>query len=380
MPQNRCVNNPKIAIFVATSGHSGVDRAMQHLIPALAGRGYAVDLLKVRKHGPNLGQPPEGVRIIDMGTSHVYSSFVPLMRYLRQTRPTVMLCDKDRVNRTGLLAARLASPKTRVVLSSGTTISIDLATRGGFERWLQRTSMGKLYPFADNVIVTCAGVADDMAAYTGLAREKITPVESPVIPAELFSSAPPRPDHPWFADGEPPVILGVGELGYRKDFSSLIRAFAKLRQERPCRLMILGKGKQRQLLLDLATELGVAADVALPGYKDNPFSYMAHAALFAFTSRWEGLGFVLIEALAVGTPAVATDCPSGPREILQDGRYGALIPVADVDALHAAMTHTLDAPLPPEKLREAARPYEIEAATDAYLRAFGLPPTPVEIA
>ncbi len=101
--------------------------------------------------------------------------------------------------------------------------------------------------------------------------------------------------------------------------------------------MILGQGRARERLLALAAELGVAEDVALPGFVPEPYAFMAHADLFAFTSRWEGLGFVIIEALAVGTPVVATDCPSGPREILQDGRIGPLVPVGDAAALAAAM-------------------------------------------
>jgi glycosyltransferase involved in cell wall biosynthesis len=120
----------------------------------------------------------------------------------------------------------------------------------------------------------------------------------------------------------------------------------------------------------------MANDVALPGFVPEPYAYMAHADLFAFTSRWEGLGFVPIEALAVGTPVVSTDCPSGPREVLADGRYGPLVPVDDAAALARALIATLDHPLPAEYLREAARPYAIEASTDAYLNAMGLPPCP----
>lgn len=368
------MTQPRIACFIATSGHSGVDRAMRHLIPAMARRGYAVDLLKVRKHGPELDDLPEGVRVIDLGSSHVYNSLPAVVRYLRRERPAVMLADKDRVNRTALLARKLAGVDTRLVLSSGTTISIDLAHRGAFERWLQRTSMGKLYPYADQVIVTCEGVADDMSAYTGLPRHLIQAVPSPVVPQSLFDQAQPRPDHPWFAPGELPVIVSVGELGARKDFATLIHAFAKVRQQRPCRLVLVGRGRQREELQALAESLGVAEAVDFPGFQPNPYAYMAHAALFAFTSRWEGLGFVLIEALAVGTPVVSTDCPSGPSEILQGGKYGPLVPVGDADTLAAAMLTTLNHPPAADFLREAALPYEIEHSTTAYLKALGLDP------
>lgn len=368
------VDRRRIAIFLSTSGHSGVDRAMKHLIPALAARGYAVDLLKVRGHGPNLPEVPPGVRVIDTGAGTTYLALFALARYLRRERPAVLLADKDKVNRTALLARWLAGARdTHLVLSSGTTISVDLQHRGAFERWLQRTSMGRLYRHADQVIVTCADVADDMAAYTGLARAHIRPVESPVVPESLFAARPPPPDHPWFAPGAPPVILGVGELSVRKDFDTLIRAFAQLRAQRPCRLVIVGKGGRLDALRALATELGVGEDVDFPGFRADVYAFMAHAAAFAMTSRWEGLGFVLIEALACGTPCVATNCPSGPREILDDGRYGPLVPVGDHGALAAALARLLDAPPPRATLQQAARPYGIEAATDAYLRAFALP-------
>ncbi len=208
---------------------------------------------------------------------------------------------------------------------------------------------------------------------TGLARKRIRVAPSPVVPASLFTETLARPDHPWFERSDRHLILGAGELCWRKDFETLLQAFARVRAERPCRLMILGRGGARDRLLTLAASLGVADDADLPGFVPNPYAFMAHADLFAFTSRWEGLGFLLIEALAVGTPVVATDCPSGPAEILHAGRYGPLVPVGDDASLAQAILATLDHPLPSETLRETARPYAIEAATDAYLTVLGLP-------
>lgn len=362
----------RIAFYLATSGHSGVDRAMQNLIPAVARRGHAVDLLHVRKHGPHFAEAPPGVRIVDLGVSHVYNSLPAVVRYLRRERPVVMLSDKDRVNRTAFFSRLLAGVPTRLVFSSGTTLSIELANRGLVDRTLQRWSFGHLYRRVSNVIVTSEGVKTDMSAYTGLPIGCIEVVPSPVVPAELFTTEQPRPEHPWFREGEPPVILGVGELGRRKDFPTLIRAFAAVRRRQSCRLMILGRGRDRDSLLSLAGELGVADGVALPGFEPNPYSYMAHAAVFAFTSLWEGLGFVIIEALAVGTPVVATDCPSGPREILHDGKYGELAPVGDVAAIAAGIEKALSERPDREYLQQGALPYEIEASTTAYLRAMGL--------
>ena len=361
-----------LAIFFSTSGHSGVDRLAKNLVPALARRGYTIDVLKVRRHGPNLTEAPPGVRIIDLGTAHTYSSLMPVVRYLRQERPRSLYCDKDRINHTALLARALARVPTFLAVGTGTTLSIDCAQRGLFHRIKTRFSTGRLYPFADNVIVTAEGVADDMAVYTGLDRNKIQVVPCPIVPDWVFQGGFETPDHPWFHDGGPPIIMGLGELCARKDFVTLLRGFAQLRETQPCRLMIIGRGEDRDRLLATAHELGVADHLALPGFVDAPYAWLARARVFAFTSVLEGLGFALIEALACGIPSVATRCPSGPAEILQNGKYGPLVPVGDHVALAVALESALLRPLPGAFLQEAARPYEIENATTAYIRALNL--------
>jgi glycosyltransferase involved in cell wall biosynthesis len=364
-----CATRP-VAFFLATSGHSGVDRVMGNLLPAVARRGYCVDLLRVRGHGPAVGDPE--VRVMDLGTSHVYTSLMQAVRYFRRERPIVMLSDKDRVNRAALLARALARTCTRLVLRSGTTISRDLAGRRPLDRWLQKTSIGRFYRYANNIVVPSQGAAKDMAEYTGLDLGRITVVPNPVVPRALFDAAQPVPEHPWYRPDQPAVILGVGELSARKDFQTLLHAFAQVRRTRPCRLLILGEGRHRDRLQALAQALEVAGEVHLAGFQSNPHPYMAHAACLVLSSKWEGLGLVLIEALALGTPVVATDCPSGPREILQDGLYGRLVPVSDADAMAHAILRTLETPPPSTLLRKAALPYEVERATSAYLAAMGL--------
>lgn len=361
---------PRVAFFLATSGHSGVDRVMGNLIPAVARRGYAVDQLKVRKHGPELGDAP-GVRVVDLGSAHVYSSLPGLVRYLRAERPDVMLSDKDKVNRTAVLARWMARAQTRLVLRSGTTISVDLAHRGAMDRWMQRNSMRLFYRAAQAVVVPSDAAARDLVRYTGLPAALVRTLPSPVLQAR--APTPGAVLHPWLAPGQPPVILGVGELSPRKDFATLLRAFAAIRTRMPCRLLILGRGGQREALLALAAQLGVAADVDLPGFSDAVHAHMERAAAFALCSRWEGMPVVLIEALGCGAPVVATDCPGGSRELLQDGALGALVPVGDAPALAAALEPLLHERGDAARRREAAQRYEIEAATSEYLRAMGLP-------
>jgi len=188
-----------------------------------------------------------------------------------------------------------------------------------------------------------------------------------VVRAEVWEKAQAPLDHPWFRPGQPPLLLAVGRLQMQKDYPTLIRAFAQVRQSRRARLLILGEGKERLMLEALIKKLGLEEDVSLPGFVMNPYAYMARASLFVLSSRWEGLPTVLIEALCCGTPVVSTDCPSGPREILRDGQYGQLVPVAQADALAKAIETTLadKAPNPPS---ESWQPYELEVVVSQYTK------------
>jgi glycosyltransferase involved in cell wall biosynthesis len=362
----------RLAIFAATSGHSGVDRNLGNLIPAFAARGIQVDLLRIRHHGPHLDKLPTGVRVVELGAAHVNTSLPALVRYLRREHPDALLADKDKVNRIALWARRLSGAPTRVAVRLGINVSHNLETRSVWARWMQRTSIRLFYGWADTIIVPSEGVADDLARLAGLPPGRIRVLPNPVVTAELLARAAEPSGHPWLDQAQAPVILGAGELSARKDFETLVRGFERLRRERSCRLVILGRGRRRDDLLALAAALGVAEDVALPGFVANPYAYMHRAAVFALSSRVEGFGNVLVEALAAGTPVVATDCPSGPREILDGGRYGRLVPPGDAEAMARAIAETLDHPPGPELLRAAGQRYAVETSASRYLDALGL--------
>jgi glycosyltransferase involved in cell wall biosynthesis len=224
----------------------------------------------------------------------------------------------------------------------------------------------RFYPWADWVIGNSQGVSDDLSRMIGLPRERIKVLYNPVVTPEVMAKAQAPLDHPWFKAGAPPVVLAVGRLTKQKDFPTLLQAFARVRQNRSCRLMILGEGPDRPALESLVRQQGFASDVALPGFVGNPYAYMSRASLYVLSSQWEGLPTVLIEALYCGPPVVATDCPSGPREILADGKHGALVPVGDVPALTQAMDAALagKTPIPTEA---SWQPYAVDTVVDQYL-------------
>jgi len=196
-----------------------------------------------------------------------------------------------------------------------------------------------------------------------------------VVSDDLDALASEPIEHPWLVPGPPPVVLAAGRLTAQKDFPTLLRAFARLVPERDLRLMILGEGPDRAALEAEIEALGLGDRVALLGFQANPFSYMARARLFVLSSAWEGLPGVLIQAMACGTPVVSTDCPSGPREVLEGGRLGPLVPVGDAEALARAIMQTLDAPLPAEILKARAAQYGLAPVSRRYLAALGLAKT-----
>jgi glycosyltransferase involved in cell wall biosynthesis len=227
------------------------------------------------------------------------------------------------------------------------------------------------YPWADAIVTVSQGSAEDLARL-GLSSDCIKVIYNPVVTPELFEKVTEPVEHPWFEPGSPPVILGVGRLEKQKDFPTLIRAFAQVRQQRPARLMILGEGQERPDLETLVQELGLAENVALPGFVANPYAYMGKAALFVLSSLFEGLPTVLIEAMATETPVVSTDCKSGPAEILANGQYGKLVAVGDVKGMAEAIISTLEAPPNSEALKLRAAEFSLEKAVAQYQQVLQL--------
>jgi glycosyltransferase involved in cell wall biosynthesis len=345
-----------------------------NLLNAFAGRGHKIQLVLIRTSSRHLQQLDPAIRTIDLGSRHTITSLWPLVRYLRRCRPPRLLVAKDRAGRLAVLARLLSGIETRIHVRLGTNLSAALAGRSGLRRWTRRAPIRLLYSHIDHIIAVSEGVRQDTLAVSGIEPARISVIRNPVVTPRLLELARQPPPHPWFSQPHPPIILGAGRLTRQKDFPTLIRAFAALRQSRPCRLIILGDGRQAAELRRLAAELGIAADLALPGFTDNPYSYMAHAQLFVLSSRWEGSPNVLTEAMALGTPVVATDCPSGPAEILQQGRYGPLVPMGDWQGLAAAMERVLAAPPTRDSLREAVREYAVETSATHYLQRLGLEP------
>lgn len=231
------------------------------------------------------------------------------------------------------------------------------------------------YSHADGVIVPSVGAADDLARTAGLDRRNIHVLPNPIVTAEMSdhkSHAVEFP-HQWLADNaRTPVVLGCGNLTQRKDYATLLRAFANLLSHRRARLIILGRGPDRAALLDLSRELNIERHVDFPGFVANPIPWMKNASVFAHTARWEGLGIVLVEALACGLPVVAMDCPSGPSEILKRGEFGRLITPGNLDGFSRALDEALTGSVNVSATRERAQLFRTDIAAHRYMETLGL--------
>ena len=339
---------------------------MVTLANAFAERGFTVDLVLASATGPYLSEVSSAVNVVDLKRSRVITSLPGLVEYLRRKKPTALLSAMGHANVIALLARDLARVATRVVVSERANLSVYSTRANGFRKRLMTWFMGRAYRRANASIAVSAGVADDLVARTGLQRETIDVVFNPVVGEYLQEMAEIPAEYPWLPPDTRPLILALGRLVEQKGFSTLIRAFARLRAERSVRLVILGEGELRQELESETERLGVSSDVVLPGFVNNPFPVLRQANLFVLSSGWEGLPNGLIQAMACGTPVVSTDCPSGPAEILENGRWGRLVPVGDEVALAEAMAETLDEAEHPDVSARAAY-FSLDRAVEGYL-------------
>ena len=359
----------RLAMFIPSLAGGGAERTMLTLLGGMVASGVAVDLVLAKAEGAFLDEVPAEVRLFDLGAPRMRQALPRLAFYLRRERPRAIVSQMFHTNLTALISRMLAGVNTRVVVVEANTLSaeVDASPRA---RWLLRW-VKKLYPRADAIVGVSAGVARDLERQLNMPSGKVETVFYPVPVEQLLRKAAEPPLHPWFHDQGPPILLATGRLAPQKDYPTLLRAFAMLRRRRPARLLILGEGPERKRLENLAAELGIAADLSLPGFAANPYAAMARARLLVLSSRFEGLPTVLMESLVCGCPVVATDCPSGPNEIIRSEDHGLLVPVGDPAALADALHRAIDKPWDRDCLRRRGEEFSVARATAAYLRLLG---------
>mgnify|MGYP006282616891 CR=1 FL=1 len=361
------VESKHIAIFIRYLQMGGVQKIAIRLANEFVKRGYTVDLILAKGKGVLADEVHPEVKIVNLDKNRVWFVLPGLWKYLMRRRPQVLLSLGFSVNILASIVGALVTYDMRVFISVRNNMSrYSENNKVRYSRWVPFL-IRVFYPLADKIIAVSEGVLDDLSSISPRAARRGRVIYNPVVDPGMLRKANEPTSHPWLEEKEGPVVLGVGRLTPQKNFDLLLRAFALLRKKCDARLVILGDGNQRENLESRIEALGIGKHVDLPGFVSNPYPYMASASLFALSSDYEGFGIVLAEALACGCPIVSTDCPSGPREILEDGKWGRLVPVGDEEALAEAMRKSLEEEHDPERLRQRAMDFSVDRAVDTYL-------------
>ena len=388
------VAQPDVAILIYDLRASGVVRNALRIARHAAVSGLRVDLVVVNEQGNFRPFDHPRIKLVSLLPEASANRFLGtlaaaghLRAYLSRHRPRVLFSAGNHIHPLAAMACLRLEDAPRLIMRASNDLSH--VRRNGWEaaathlvaasaRPLLRTMFG----MADRIVSVSEELAGNLGRCLGLPRGTIDVVPNGIDISRINQLARQEVKHPWFKPGQPPVILGVGRLHRQKNFPLLIEAFARLRRQQPARLMILGTGSEqaRQELLDLAERLGVAEDVALMGYVENPFAYLRQAALYVLSSSWEGMSNALLEAMACGCPVVATRCPTGTVEVLANGAYGPLVEIENDEALANAMIWRLGQPRQSSRLMARAQEYDLSRTLDTYTRLLLSEARPADVA
>jgi glycosyltransferase involved in cell wall biosynthesis len=353
-----------ICIFPDRLDNGGVGRYAINLSEALLAQGAKVDIFVTAETGELFPQRPKQARLF-VGGGSTKTSVLPLFKYLRSERPDLLITANGYIDILSVVVNMLARHSTQQVVTIHTARSAD--DMSGKER-LKQIYDGLcrwLYPWSKHVVAVSEAVAKDARTYFGL--KKVQVIYNPVVTPSLYTKSQDKAEHPFYQQKTAPILLAIGRLTTQKDFGTLLKAFALIRKQQNVKLLILGEGEDRPMLETLAKELNINQDLSMPGFVDNPYPYIKEADVLVSSSAWEGLPTVLIEALALGTPVVATDCPGGSGEILMGGTYGGLVEMKNPTMLAQSVIHTLATPPDPTTLKERGQMFSMEASAKKYL-------------
>lgn len=364
----------KIAILTSflhrEGGHGGITTWLLNVGPELHRRGHQVEILISAPTHRALEHPrlDSAIKIINLGNNKL-SLYRNLCSYFRKEQPDIILSAGYRYNSAIACVLPLSRTNTKWVMTVRENLTQAVSTLPKGARLRRSLSLRLCLSVTDKAIGVSEDLAQDMIENWGLKPNKAGSIHNAVVDERIFELGKEKTEHAFFSSGDK-VLVAAGRLEAQKDYPTLFQAFAELRKTHPVRLIILGEGSLQIKLLSLVEKLGLSSYIDLVGFTKNPFSYMKQADGVVMSSIWEGFGNVLAEALAQGTPIVSTDCPSGPAEILGNGKFGPLAPVRDVSALTEGMRKILDTPLPEETLRARAQSFSVKSRVNDYIHLF----------
>ena len=358
---------PRVAIILPSLlPLGGVERVVLTQTSEFLRRGIQVDLVLIDERRSLNGFVPEGACVFNLRVSKLRNSVGPLMRYLKAERPAGVHVLMWPLTSLAVIAQKLSGVSSRLIVSDHSLLSIQYASWGILHRLVMRASLATTYRASSARVAVSNAVAEDLAKLSGLERERFTVIYNSALISTDQGYTTGAAEVAW-RGWRGKRILSVGRLKASKNFALLIGSFRRLLSRMDARLMILGTGELAEDLASHIAALGLTGKVILPGHVADPVPFYLSADLFVLSSNYEGFGNVIVEALACGLPVVSTDCPGGPREILDYGRYGHLVPVGDEVALEAAIAASLSSAKDSTKLKSRAAEFSPEISAQQYL-------------
>lgn len=324
---------PKLAFFTSNLMGGGAERVIVSMANHIQSFGYDVDLVLVQATGVYMDEVEKGVRIVSLDASKNIYSLFPFIRYLRKERPKTVVSTLLMVNIIAVLSRKLSGVNTRLILREAINASADVKqTNDKVQRyfgWLRKWALKN----ADALIAPSSGVAKDLQSKYKLDSSKTHVIYNPVEIEQMIALGKRKESLLEKIGSGVPIILGVGRLNFQKNFDALIEAYEKVLRVKKAELIILGEGPERESLENIVSEKGLNGRVHMPGFLSNPFPIFRKASVFVLSSRYEGMPNALTQSLVFQLQVVSTDCPSGPSELLEGGKYGYLTDVGNTDAL-----------------------------------------------
>ncbi|WP_083925111.1 glycosyltransferase [Thioalkalivibrio sp. ALJ15] len=367
---------PLIVIFGSFRDHGAIQDTLEKMIDKWVQWGCKVEIVSFRE-GEGFYSGPYPIQHVHLKVRHRITATIGLWVYLRRKKPAAAMACTHIANTILASTRSLPGKSPKIVLGIHQNYA---DSKKNDSRPLKQKNkireIKKHYPSAHGVITVSHGIRESLEKKHQTEGINFKTIYNGILTDKIHELATQNPNHSWLQEEKSgPVIVTAGRLTEQKDQKTLLEAFKIVLHRAPsARLIILGEGNQRAELEELARHLKISQEVDMPGHKENPYPYMERADVFALSSRWEGLGNVLIEALALSTPVVATDCPSGPREILADGCYGTLVPPGKPEALAEGLLKVLQGNAPQFDRNEAIEKFRAEYAAREYLNFMGITP------
>ena len=360
----------RIVIILPDLGGGGAERLHVNLAKDWVNRGHNVDFFLMRKTGELLDSLPREINIINLKAKRLRQAIIPIAKSIKNIKPDIVLSAMWPLTSITVIAWLISGRKSKLFLSDHVILSLDSVYNLNIALFFVRALIVSTYHFARGIIAVSNDVKKDLCHLGNLPDEKVRVIYNPAAIGVSTRKHDARLSDRLWGKKHTKKILSVGSLKDEKDYKTIIEAIALIQPSINIKLIILGEGSFRYQLEQLINSLGLEENISLPGFFVDPYPWYLSADLFVLSSKWEGFGNVIVEALECGVPVVSTDCPGGPREILEDGYYGKLVKVGDAVALANAIKESLRQPYNATLLIKRAQDFSVSTISDQYINYF----------